>query len=71
MQKFTKTEISWIAHELDKQAATFKWHADNPIDRKIDKELSETYRLRSEQYADISRRLRLVLKEGNKRIEIK
>ena len=71
MQKFTKTEISWIALELNKQAAVLKWHADNPIDREIDKELSETYRLRSEQYTDISRRLRLALKEGSKRIEIK
>ena len=69
MQKFTKTEISWMAIELDKQAAALKWQSENPIDRN-DAKLSETYRLRSEQYADISKRLRIALKEGNKRIEI-
>lgn len=70
MQKFTKTEIAWIAFELDKQAACLEWHSENPCDRNESK-FSETYRLRSEQYADISKRLRLALKEGNKRIEIK
>ena len=70
MQSFTKTEIAWIAFELDKQAACLKWNSENPCDRNESK-LSEAYRVRSEQYADISRRLRLALKESNKRIEIK
>lgn len=67
MQAFTKTEISWLIIELDKQAAILNLDAKDPINTSI----SETYRLRSEQYADISRRLRLALKEGSKRIEIK
>lgn len=70
MQKFTKTEISWMALELEKQAAYLKWSSENPMDRNEAK-LSEGFKLRSEQYADISQRLRLALKEGNKRIEIK
>lgn len=67
MQAFTKTEISWLIIELDKQAAILNLDAKDPINKSI----SETYRLRSEQYTDISRRLRLALKEGDKRIEIK
>lgn len=67
MQAFTKTEISWLIIELDKQATILNLDAKDPINKSI----SETYRLRSEQYADISRRLRLALKEGSKRIEIK
>lgn len=67
MQAFTKTEISWLIIELDKQAAILNLDAKDPINKSI----SETYRLRSEQYTDISRRLRLALKEGSKRIEIK
>lgn len=70
MQKFTKIEIGWMALELEKQAASLKYHSEYPADKE-ELKLSETYRLRSEQYADISRRLRLALKEGNKRIEIK
>lgn len=69
MQKFTKTEISWMSIELEKQAAALKWQSENPIDRN-DAKLSEAYRLRSEQYADISKRLRIALKEGDKRIKI-
>lgn len=67
MQAFTKTEISWLIIELDKQAAILNLDAKDSINKSI----SETYRLRLEQYADISRRLRLALKEGSKRIEIK
>lgn len=70
MQKFTKTEISWIAIEFEKQAAYLKWQSENPIDRSEEK-FSKIYPLRSEQYADISRRLRLALNNGDKRIEIK
>lgn len=66
MQKFTKIEISWLAVEFDKLA---KDHAtqskENP-----DREFAKMHQLRSEQYTDISRRLRLALKEGDKRIEI-
>ncbi len=67
MQKFTKIEISWIIIELDKAAAELSRLANEPNDR----DFSKMYRLRSEQYADISRRLRLALKKGSKRIEIK
>lgn len=67
MQKFTKIEISWMAVELDKLAAELKRRSEEPTD----KDFSKMYRLRSEQYADISRRLRLALKRGEKRIEIK
>jgi len=67
MQKFTKIEISWIIIELDKAAAELNRLANEPNDR----DFSKMYRLRSEQYADISRRLRLALKKGSKRIEIK
>ena len=67
MQKFTKIEISWIIIELDKAAAELSRLANEPNDR----DFSKVYRLRSEQYADISRRLRLALKKGSKRIEIK
>ena len=67
MQKFTKIEISWIIIELDKAAAELSRLANEPNDR----DFSKMYRLRSEPYADISRRLRLALKKGSKRIEIK
>ena len=67
MQKFTKIEISWIIIELDKAAAELSRLANEPNDR----DFSKMYRLRSEQYADISRRLCLALKKGSKRIEIK
>ena len=67
MQKFTKIEISWIIIKLDKAAAELSRLANEPNDR----DFSKMYRLRSEQYADISRRLRLALKKGSKRIEIK
>ena len=70
MQKFTKTEISWMAIEFEKQAAYLKWQSENPIDRS-EEQFSKIYLLRSEQYADISRRLRLALNNGDKRIEIK
>ena len=70
MQKFTKIEIGWMALELEKQAASLKYHSECPADKE-ELKLSEGYRLRAEQYADISRRLYLALKEGNKRIEIK
>ena len=67
MQTFTKIEISWIAVEFDKLA---KEH-ENQSKETTDREFAKMHQLRSEQYADISRRLRLALKEGNKRIEIK
>lgn len=51
MQKFTKIEISWIIIELDKAAAELSRLANEPNDR----DFSKMYRLRSEQYADISR----------------
>ena len=69
MQKFTKTEIGWMALELEKQAASLKYHSECPADKE-ELKLSEGYRLRSEQYADISRRLYLALEKGDKRIEI-
>ncbi len=67
MQKFTKIEISWIVTEFDKLAKSLEQQAKETPDRAF----AKMYQLRSEQYADISRRLRLALKEGNKRIEIK
>lgn len=67
MQKFTKVEISWIISEFDKMAKELGRQSKEEADR----EFAKVYRLRSEQYADISRRLRLALKEGSKRIEIK
>ena len=70
MQKFTKIEIGWMALELEKQAASLKYHSECPADKE-ELKLSEGYRLRAEQYADISRRLYLALEKGDKRIEIK
>ncbi len=67
MQKFTKIEVSWIAVEFDKLSKEHK----NQSRETPDKEFAKMHQLRSEQYADISRRLRLALKEGNKRLEIK
>ncbi len=67
MQKFTKIEISWIVAEFDKLAKGLERQAKETPDRAF----AKMYQLRSEQYADISRRLRLALKEGNKRMEIK
>lgn len=69
MQKFTKIEIGWMALELEKQAASLKYHSEYPADKE-ELKLSEGYRLRSEQYADISRRLYQALEKGDKRIEI-
>lgn len=67
MQKFTKTEISWIAVEFDKLAKEYGKDADEATDRKF----SKVCQMRADQYTDISRRMKLALKEGNKRIEIK
>lgn len=67
MQKFTKIEISWMAVEFDKLAKEHETQSNETQDR----EFAKMYQLRSEQYADISRRLRLALKKGDKRIEIK
>lgn len=67
MQKFTKVEISWMAVEFDKLSKEHEAQSEETPDR----EFAKMHQLRSEQYADISRRLRLALKEGNKRIEIK
>lgn len=67
MQTFTKIEISWIAVEFNNLSKALKQQAlENP-----DREFAKMYQLRSEQYIDISRRLRTALKEGSKRIEIK
>lgn len=66
MQKFTKIEVSWMAVEFEKLAKEHEQQSKETSDR----EFAKMYQLRSEQYADISRRFRLVLKEGNKRIEI-
>lgn len=60
MQKFTKIEVSWMAKEHEQQSKETS-----------DREFAKMHQLRSEQYTDISRRLRLALKEGDKRIEIK
>ena len=67
MQKFTKTEVSWMAVEFEKLAKEHERQSEETPDR----EFAKMYQLRSEQYTDISRRLRLALKEGDKRIEIK
>lgn len=67
MQKFTKTEISWIAVEFDKLARQYGKDADEASDRK----LAKMCQMRADQYTDISRRMKLALKEGSKRIEIK
>lgn len=67
MQKFTKIEISWMAVEFDKLAKEHDIQSKETLDR----EFAKMHQLRFEQYADISRRLRLVLKKGDKRIEIK
>lgn len=67
MQKFTKIEVSWIAVEFEKLAKEHGQQSKETPDR----EFAKMHQLRSEQYTDISRRLRLALKEGDKRIEIK
>ena len=67
MQKFTKIEVSWMAVEFEKMAKDHEPQSKETSDR----EFAKMHQLRSEQYTDISRRLRLALKEGDKRIEIK
>ena len=66
MQKFTKIEVSWMAVEFEKMAKEHEQQSKETSDR----EFAKMHQLRSEQYTDISRRLRLALKEGDKRIEI-
>lgn len=67
MQKFTKIEVSWMAVEFEKMAKEHEQQSKETSDR----EFAKMHQLRSEQCTDISRRLRLALKEGDKRIEIK
>lgn len=67
MQKFTKIEVSWMAVEFEKLAKEHEQQSKKTTDR----EFAKMHQLRFEQYTDISRRLRFVLKEGDKRIEIK
>lgn len=67
MQKFTKIEISWMAVEFEKLAKEHERLSKETLDR----EFAKMHQLRFEQYTDVSRRLRLALKEGDKRIEIK
>lgn len=67
MQKFTKIEISWMAIEFEKLAKEHERQSKETSDR----EFTKMHQLRFEQYTDISRRLRLALKKGSKRIEIK
>ena len=67
MQKFSKIEVSWMAVEFEKMAKEHEQQSKETSDR----EFAKMHQLRSEQYTDISRRLRLALKEGDKRIEIK
>ena len=67
MQKFTKIEVSWMAVEFEKMAKEHEQQSTETSDR----EFAKMHQLRSEQYTDISQRLRLALKEGDKRIEIK
>ena len=67
MQKFTKIEVSWMAVEFEKMAKEHEQQSKETSDR----EFAKMHQLRSEQYTDISQRLRLALKEGDKRIEIK
>lgn len=67
MQKFTKIEISWMAVEFEKLAKEHERLSKETSDR----EFAKMHQLRFEQYTDVSRRLRLALKEGDKRIEIK
>ena len=66
MQKFTKTEISWIAVEFEKMAKEHERQSKETSDR----EFAKIHQLRFEQYTDISRRLLSALKKGDKRIEI-
>ena len=66
MQKFTKIEVSWMAVEFEKMAKEHEQQSKETSDR----EFAKMHQLRSEQYTDISQRLRLALKEGDKRIEI-
>lgn len=67
MEQFTKVEVSWMASEFEKLAKGYEQEAKRTSDRK----LAKMHQLRFEQYADISRRLRLALEKGDKRIEIK
>ena len=67
MQSFTKIEISWIAVELEELSKALKQQAPKTADQAVGK----IFQLRSEQYADISRRLRDAVEKGDKRIEIK
>lgn len=67
MQKFTKTEIAWIATEMAKLSKRMEADSQEVTDRTEAKLL----KMRSDQYNDISQRLRVSLKGCDKRIEIK
>lgn len=63
---FAKGENDAQSH-FDKRRMLLRHQSKETSDR----EFAKMHQLRSEQYTDISRRLRLALKEGDKRIEIK
>lgn len=67
MQSFTKIEISWMMVEFEKLSKALEQQALETTDRQF----AKMYQLRSEQYTDISCRLRAALKGGDKRIQIK
>lgn len=67
MQSFTKTEISWIIVEFEKLAKNYEMQIDDAPTHAE----ANMLRLRTEQYRDISKRMRTALRKGAKRLEIK
>lgn len=66
MERFTKTEITWLIGELDKLATEYRLAADKS-EHEMERGMAH---LRSEQLSGISDRLDRAVKNGDKRIEI-
>lgn len=63
MQRFTKTEIGWIADLLEAQARSCRELAAGS-------QYAALYRLKLEQYEAMASKLRTTLEENSRRIEI-
>lgn len=67
LEKFTQTEIRWIAMEMKTLSRELHTLALESANVGI---VPKILQLRSEQYADIAKRLKNVLEKGSKHIEI-
>lgn len=67
MEKFTRTEITWIIQELERSAG----HAVNEADFKETSPLeSRLLKLRAENLYSMAEKLHNTLNQGSKRIEV-